>query len=141
METTQSAPPAAATAPGNLSFEETLAYLAEENTAAFVSLPVFEDDGEATGARVLVLFRDSDGIKLRYAAGPLFMLAFFEDEIMPLADIPEKATALRYIPTIYQDEFFHTSLQNAIQALMKGARALVDGTAPQQKKVIPLHPI
>ena len=141
METTPPTP-ATPTTPSSLSFEETLVYLEQESRAAFVYLPVFEDDLEAaSGARVLVLFRDSDGIKLRYAAGPLFMHAFFEDEIMPLADIPEKATALRYIPTIYQDDFFYASLQNAIQSLMKGARALMDGTAPQPKKVIPLHPV
>lgn len=136
METTQAA------VPSSLSFEETLAYLNAENSAAFVFVPVFEDGTEdASGVRVLVLFRDSDGIKLRYAAGPLFMHAFFEDEIMPLADIPEKAAALRYIPTLYQDEFFHSSLQNAIQALMEGARALAGGTVPQKKKIIPLHPV
>lgn len=137
METTQPN----LTVPSNLSFEETLAYLKPENSAAFVYLPVFEDDAEeATGARVLVLFRDGGEIKLRYAAGPLFMHAFFEDEIMAFADIPEKAMALRYIPTIYQDEFFHTNLQNAIQALMEGARAIMGGAAPQKKKIIPLHP-
>ena len=130
METTQATPTAPTnaptTTPTSLSFEETLAYLAAENSAAFVYLPVFEENLEAaSGARVLVLFRDSDGIKLRYAAGPLFMHAFFEDEIMPLADIPEKATTLRYIPTIYQDDFFYASLQNAIQSLMKGARTLM----------------
>lgn len=137
METTQPHP----AAPPNLSFDETLAYLAAENTAAFASLPVFEDNPEeASGARVLVLFRDRDGIKLHYAAGPLFMHAFFEDEIIPLADIPEKAMALRYIPTIYQAEFFNTSLQNAIQSLMKGARTL-RGDELLQKKIIPLHPV
>lgn len=137
MKTTQPHP----AVPPNLSFKETLAYLAAKNTAAFASLPVFEDNPEeASGARVLVLFRDGDGIKLHYAAGPLFMHAFFEDEIIPLADIPEKATALRYIPTIYQAEFFNTSLQNAIQSLLKGARTLI-GDAALQKKIIPLHPV
>lgn len=121
METTQPHP----AAPSSLSFEETLAYLTAENTAAFVCLPVFEDDTEeASGARVLVLFRDDDGIKLHYAAGPLFMHTFFDNEIMPLAEIPEKATALRYIPTVYQGDFFDTTLQSAIQALMKGAQTL-----------------
>lgn len=136
METTQAA------APSSLSFEETLAYLNVENNAAFVFVPVFEDGAEeASGVRVLVLFRDGEGVKLRYAAGPLFMHAFFEDEIMPLAEIPEKAMSLRYIPTLYQDEFFHTNLQNAIQVLMEGARALASGTVPKKKKVIPLHPV
>ena len=137
METTQPA------APSSQPFEETLAYLKKsENGAAFVYVPVFEEGAdEVTGVRVLVLFRDGDDIKLRYAAGPLFMHAFFEDEIMPLADIPEKATALRYIPTVYQDEFFNSNLQNAIQALMENARALMAGTVPQKKKVIPLHPV
>lgn len=129
MEVTQFHP----AAPPNLTFEETLAYLATENTAAFASLPVFEDNPEeASGARVLVLFRDRDGIKLHYAAGPLFMHAFFEDEVMPLADIPEKATALHYIPTIYQAEFFNTSLQNAIQSLQKGTRTLMAGELPKK---------
>jgi hypothetical protein len=128
-------------APSSMAFEETLAYLAQPGLAAFVYLPVFEDSPEeASGARVLVLFRDDEGIKLRYAAGPLFMHAFFEDETMPLAEAPEKARTLRYIPTQYQDEFFTTNLQNAIQSLMQGARALANGEAPQQKRIIPLYP-
>lgn len=127
--------------PTSMTFDETLAYLAQPGQAAFVFVPVFEDSPEeATGARVLVLFRDGEGIKLRYAAGPLFMHAFFEDEIMPLEETPEKARALRYIPTLYQEEFFVTNLQNAIQSLMQGARDLAGGVVPQQKKIIPLHP-
>jgi len=127
--------------PTNKTFEETLSYLAQPGMAAFVYSPVFEEDtDEASGARVLVLFRDDEGIKLRYAAGPLFMHAFFEDEIMPLAEAPEKARSLRYIPTLYQEEFFTSNLQNAIQALMQGARDLAGGAAPKQKKIIPLHP-
>lgn len=128
--------------PTSMTFDETLAYLAQPGQAAFVFVPVFEDSPEeATGARVLVLFRDDEGIKLRYAAGPLFMHAFFEDEIMPLEEAPEKARALRYIPTFYQEEFFVTNLQNAIQSLMQGARDLAAGIVPKQKKVIPLQPV
>jgi hypothetical protein len=129
-------------APSSMTFEETLSYLAQPGLAAFVYLPVFEEENpeEAAGARVLVLFRDDEGVKLRYAAGPLFMHAFFEDEIMPLADAPEKARALRYIPTHYQEEIFTSNLQNAIQSLMQGARDVAGGVAPKQRKVIPLHP-
>lgn len=128
--------------PSSMTFDETLAYLAQPGLAAFVYLPVFDDSPEeASGARVLVLFRDDEGIKLRYAAGPLFMHAFFEDEIMPLAEAPEKARALRYIPTLYQEEFFVSNLQNAIQSLMQGARDLAGGAAPRQKKIIPLQPV
>ena len=127
--------------PTNKTFEETLTYLAQPGMAAFVYSPVFEEGTEeASGARVLVLFRDDEGIKLHYAAGPLFMHAFFEDEIMPLAEIPEKARSLRYIPTFYQEEFFASNLQNAIQSLMQGARDLAGGAAPKQKKIIPVHP-
>lgn len=127
--------------PSSMTFDETLTYLSQPGHAAFVYLPVFEDSPEeATGARVLVLFHDDEGIKLRYAAGPLFMHAFFEDEIMPLAEAPEKARALRYIPTNYQEEYFTSNLQSAIQSLMQGARDLLGGGTPQQKKIIPLHP-
>lgn len=127
--------------PSSMTFDETLTYLSQPGHAAFVYLPVFEDSPEeATGARVLVLFHDDEGIKLRYAAGPLFMHAFFEDEIMPLAEAPEKARSLRYIPTLYQEEFFVTNLQSAIQSLMQGARDLAGGVVPQKKKIIPLHP-
>lgn len=127
--------------PSSMTFDETLTYLSQPGHAAFVYLPVFEDSPEeATGARVLVLFHDDEGIKLRYAAGPLFMHAFFEDEIMPLAEAPEKARSLRYIRTMYQEEFFVTNLQSAIQSLMQGARDLAGGVVPQKKKIIPLHP-
>jgi len=137
MENTQTPAP-----PSSMTFDETLTYLSQPGHAAFVYLPVFEDSPEeATGARVLVLFHDDEGIKLRYAAGPLFMHAFFEDEIMPLEEAPKKARALRYIPTLYQEEFFVTNLQSAIQSLMQGARDLAGGVVPRQKKVIPLHPV
>lgn len=127
--------------PTTMTFDETLAYVGQGNHAAFVYLPVFEDNPEeATGVRLLVLFHDEEGIKLRYAAGPLFMHAFFEDEIMPIAEAPEKARALRYIPTVYEEEMFTTNLQSAIQALMENARTVASGKIPQKKKVIPLHP-
>ena len=127
--------------PSSMTFDETLTYLSQPGHAAFVYLPVFEDSPEeATGARVLVLFHDDEGVKLRYAAGPLFMHAFFEDEIMPLAEAPEKARSLRYIATTYQEEYFTSNLQSAIQSLMQGARDLLSGGAPRQKKIIPLHP-
>ncbi|MBS4098423.1 MAG: hypothetical protein KGZ83_16500 [Sulfuricella sp.] len=124
-----------------LTFEDALTYVAQADHAAFVYRPVFEDNPEeATGARVLVLFSDDEGVKLRYAAGPLFMHAFFEDEIMPVAEAPEKARAMRYIPTRYEEEMFTSNLQNAIQALMENARLVANGEVPQKKKIIPLHP-
>lgn len=130
------------TTPTTMTFDETLAYVSQADHAAFVYLPVFEDNPEeASGVRILVLFSDDEGIKLRYAAGPLFMHAFFEDEIMPIAEAPEKARNLRYIPTVYEEEMFTSNLQNAIQALMENARAVAGGVVPQKKKVIPLHPV
>lgn len=127
--------------PKTLTFDEAVAYVAQPDHAAFVYVPVFDEQNpeEATGARVLVLFSDAEGIKLHYAAGPLFMHAFFEDEVMPVAEVPEKARALRYIPTLYQEEYFTTNLQAAIQALMENARTIMDGKVPQKRKVIPLN--
>lgn len=128
--------------PTTMTFDESVAYVGQGNHAAFVYRPVFEENPEeATGARVLVLFRDDEGVKLRYAAGPLFMHAFFEDEIMPVADAPEKARVLRYIPTVYEEEMFTTNLQNAIQALMGNAQQIANGNIPQKRKVIPLHAV
>ena len=104
-----------------MSFDEAAAYVVRSGAAAFAVTPVFEDDDDESpsGARIYVLAADGRGGSfMRYLAGRFFSGAYAADDLYPAGDIPERAKALRFLPTRYEEPWFTDQVQVLIGKLM-----------------------
>ncbi len=113
---------------GRMSFDEAVRFVqGHPDQAAFSAMPVFGDrsDNEeqrAEGARVFVLEADGAGsYHMRFIAGPFFSNAFAAHETMTVAEIPERARELRFMPTRVEEDWLAEQVQVLIQKLMQAS--------------------
>ena len=107
-----------------LSYDEAVQYVVQHQAAAFAVYPVFEeeDDESPSGARVFILAADGKGGHfLRFLAGRFFSGAYAADDVIEAADIPERVTELRFLPTRFEDEWFSDQIQVLIGKLMSAS--------------------
>lgn len=116
---------------GRMSFDEAVRFVLQHpDEAAFAAMPVFgertdNEEQRAEGARVFVLQADGAGSHhMHFVAGPFFANAFAAHETMAAADIPERATELRFLPTRIEDEWLSEQVQILIQKLMQASGAM-----------------
>lgn len=107
-----------------LSFDEAVQYVLQRDAAAFAVHPVFEeeDDESPSGARVFVLAADgTGGYYMRFLAGRFFSGAYAADDVIAVADIPDRVRELRFLPTHFEEDWFSDQIQILIGKLMSAS--------------------
>ncbi|MCX8017792.1 MAG: hypothetical protein N2690_07855 [Rhodocyclaceae bacterium] len=113
---------------GRLSFQEAVAYVMQQQRAAFAALPVFgevtgDEEQTAEGARIFILEADGEGDwQLRFIAGPFFSNAYAANELLTAEEVPASVRELRFMPCAALDPaWLDEQIQVLIQKLVKAA--------------------
>lgn len=106
-----------------MSFDDAVAYVRENDAAAFAVTPVFDDDHEfAAGARVFLLTTDgSGGYRMHFVAGPFFSTAHAANDDMAADEIPASVRELRFMPTRFDEDWLTDQVQVLVQKLMQAS--------------------
>jgi hypothetical protein len=112
---------------GRLSFKEAVAYVMQQNQAAFIAMPVFgerTDDEQQTaeGARIFIIEPDGEGDwQMRFIAGPFFSAAYAANEVIAPEEVPDSVRELRFLPTRVVDDWYSEQMQILTQKLVQAS--------------------
>jgi len=106
-----------------LSFEQAMRYARDSGKAAFAAAPVFgDDDQSAEGARIFIIEGSKAGqSRIRFIAGPFFSAAFAANELLAEDEIPERMRELRFMPTLFSEDWLTDQIQVLIAKLTQSA--------------------
>jgi len=110
-----------------LSFDDAVAFVKQNQRAAFAAMPVFGDDDDDTaeaaeGARVFILMPDEDeGWTLRFIAGPFFASGFAANDTIPDDEIPDRVRELLFMPTRCEEDWLDDQIQVLLAKLTQAA--------------------